>query len=126
MDKPALKRSADPVQHKIMEILPENGEWLDFEKLAELVSPCVAAGEAWRYAEQNRLQYFKRKGIPPQDRKYGNEANTIISGQRMIILRHIRTLRKSDRVEVEYIDPASSKPRLKSVRRKVEHGESEV
>lgn len=88
----------------------DDGEWHDYQDVLREVCPSVPAEKAFQKAEYYRHYHYLKQGKePPQHddgspkRRYGDQTNTIKTGQKFIISRAIQNLCRRGVVEVETV-----------------------
>lgn len=103
---------------KLIEIL-DDGLWHEHGEVMSSLAALVPSEEAWKKGEWYREYHYKRSGRPVGERRFGTEANTIASGQRVIAGKVIENLRRRGQIEVEYDQsrPDAKRRRISRIRK---------
>lgn len=112
----APRKDSHPWTLKVLEVL-EDREWHPYTDVMLEACVLVPPGMGWRLAEAARAAHYKSKGKVMNERVHGGREDTILTGQKSAVASAILGLRRNNRVEVEYVDPASVRKRPSRVRR---------
>lgn len=92
-----------PYKAAILDALKDK-EWHDYGDILEEVGQLVDPDVAYSKAEYYRAYHYKRSGKNLQDRVHGAKEDTVKTGQRLVVSKCIQTLRRNQKVEVEFDD----------------------
>jgi hypothetical protein len=72
---------------------------------------------AYDKAEYYREYHYRRRGLEPAPRRYGDREDTVRTGRRFIVSKAVNLLVKNGRVEVMYENSERSRKRPHKIRK---------
>lgn len=104
------QRTEHPWSKRLVEVL-RDGEWHDYGDVVKEASQEVPDELAYNKAEYYREYHYRRRGLEPASRRYGDKDDTIRTGQRFIVSKAIQQLKRRGEVEVLYEQDSSGRTR---------------